>query len=1050
MVKVSVIVPIYNVENYLEESLSSVLSQTLEDIEIICVNDGSTDNSLNILNDFAQKDSRIKIFSQENLGVSVARNNALKKASGDYIYFFDADDYICPTGLEKLYISAVNNDSDISIFKAMVFNNDFSDAYESHMCVIDSLYPNCDFENQTFNHRDIKKFILNTPQMPWNKLFKKKFLDKYEDIEFPPNLPYNDVVFHVKSMLRAYKISFVPEYLYYYRKNNPNSISNDNSNHIQIFKIIKIVEDFLKEENFMEEYQKEFDCFKIDHISYHMRTPLSKEYYLLAREEFENVNVEENELLKSFDLDKYNTIMALSVDEIDTFEDKLNSLDFKKIKVSVIVPVYNVEKYLEECLNSLINQTLKDIEIICVNDGSTDNSADILESYAKKDDRLLVITQENQGLAAARNTGLNYVNGEYIYFIDSDDFLELNALEELYNIAVEKSLDFVLFPLINFDDEIGEYYHTSYYDMPTIADIVKDNVFSYVDLGDSMFKMAVSAVNKFYKAEFIDRIGSRFPVGLIFEDNVFFWEVLLNAERIYFVQKHYYIRRRHLDSITSKTNIKHADTLKIHNMIFEIFKKYGLFDKFKKKLFNQKVVSANMRFSNVNDDIKPIFFEKIKKDFEEMIGEYGFENILNHLLLRSKLIFRNVIKSKDSQEYILSLKYDELESNIKNISKKNRKLKKEIILINKQNDEMLNSKSWKITKPLRSFKKFVSGDKISFKEKILNKSNSYTYYKLGYKKLSKINKTLTVEKNELSNLNLQLKKQNKDLEKINDKLIHQFNSLNAKINDFHSDYKESQEFNAEKFEFFRDKINFINQDFISRDNFNKSLYKELQYAFVFDDTIKGSEWLDNQHFSLINSAANYSLAYSLYRILNDAKPKNILELGLGQTTKLTTQYVNHFNDSKLTVVEGDKEWIDLFTESLDINDNTQILNLDLESFTYQDDETIRFKGFLEALGDQKFDLIIIDGPQGFIMDSENNVIELNYSRTNVWQLIPQNLADDFIIIMDDFNRVGEQNTFEHIRELLNENNIEFYEYNSWAFKTQHALFTENYKYIGWI
>ena len=232
--------------------------------------------------------------------------------------------------------------------------------------------------------------------------------------------------------------------------------------------------------------------------------------------------------------------------------------------------------------------------------------------------------------------------------------------------------------------------------------------------------------------------------------------------------------------------------------------------------------------------------------------------------------------------------------------------------------------------------------------------------------------------------------------------------------------------------------------------FNKSLFKELQYAFVFDDTIKESEWLNNQNFSLINAAANYSFAYSLYRILNDAKPKNILELGLGQTTRLTTQYVNHFNDSKLTVVEGDKEWIDLFTESLDINDNTQILNLDLESFTYQDDETIRFKGFLEALGDQKFDLIIIDGPQGFIMDSENNVIELNYSRTNVWQLIPQNLADDFIIIMDDFNRVGEQNTFEHIRELLNENNIEFYEYNSWAFKTQHALFTENYKYIGWI
>ena len=94
-------------------------------------------------------------------------------------------------------------------------------------------------------------------------------------------------------------------------------------------------------------------------------------------------------------------------------------------------------------------------------------------------------------------------------------------------------------------------------------------------------------------------------------------------------------------------------------MFFQTLKIKDLSLEDKKKLFNQKVVSANMRFSNMNDDIKPIFFEKIKKDFEEMVDEYGFENILNHLLLRAKLIFRNVIKSKDSQEYILSLKYDE-------------------------------------------------------------------------------------------------------------------------------------------------------------------------------------------------------------------------------------------------------------------------------------------------------------------------------------------------------------------------------------------------------
>ena len=239
------------------------------------------------------------------------------------------------------------------------------------------------------------------------------------------------------------------------------------------------------------------------------------------------------------------------------------------VKVSVIVPVYNVEKYLEECLESIIDQSLRDIEIVCVNDGSTDGSLSILEEYAKLDDRIKIISQENQGLAAARNTGLDNISGDYVYFIDSDDFLELNALEELYNVSVEKSLDFVLFKLINFDDETNEFYTISGYEMPAISDLVGDNVFNHNDLGELNFKMAVSATSKLYNREFINKIGARFPEGLIFEDNVFFWNVLFNAERIYFLQEHFYNRRRHANSITGSASLNFVDTLEIHNRIFE-------------------------------------------------------------------------------------------------------------------------------------------------------------------------------------------------------------------------------------------------------------------------------------------------------------------------------------------------------------------------------------------------------------------------------------------------------------------------------------------------
>ena len=114
-------------------------------------------------------------------------------------------------------------------------------------------------------------------------------------------------------------------------------------------------------------------------------------------------------------------------------------------KISIIVPVYNVEKYLKECLDSLINQTLEDIEIICINDGSTDNSLAILEEYQKKDSRIKVFSQKNQGVSAARNLGIEKATGEYLTFLDSDDRLELNTCEILYKETIAKNSDFLFF-----------------------------------------------------------------------------------------------------------------------------------------------------------------------------------------------------------------------------------------------------------------------------------------------------------------------------------------------------------------------------------------------------------------------------------------------------------------------------------------------------------------------------------------------------------------------------------------------------------------------------
>ena len=124
-------------------------------------------------------------------------------------------------------------------------------------------------------------------------------------------------------------------------------------------------------------------------------------------------------------------------------------------KISVIIPVYNVEKFLRECLDSVVNQTMRDIEIICVNDGSTDGSLDILKEYAKKDDRIIVINQTNGFVESARNNGLKIAKGEYIQFVDSDDYLELNACETAYNYALQYKADVVVFGYKNFPEQVG-------------------------------------------------------------------------------------------------------------------------------------------------------------------------------------------------------------------------------------------------------------------------------------------------------------------------------------------------------------------------------------------------------------------------------------------------------------------------------------------------------------------------------------------------------------------------------------------------------------------
>ncbi|WP_052211986.1 glycosyltransferase family 2 protein [Anaerovibrio lipolyticus] len=215
--------------------------------------------------------------------------------------------------------------------------------------------------------------------------------------------------------------------------------------------------------------------------------------------------------------------------------------------ISVVVPVYNVEKYLSECLDSLVNQTLKDIEIVCVNDGSTDNSLDILNSYAEKDSRIRIISTENHGYGHAMNTGFGAATGDYIGILESDDFTASNMYEELYKTAVANDADIVKSNYWNYRGGKKELARS-------LKDGPYDKVFSPRHDTIQIFSYTPSIWSAIYRREFIVENGIRFneTPGASFQDTSFNFMVLSCADRVVLKKDAYICYRR--DNESSSVN----------------------------------------------------------------------------------------------------------------------------------------------------------------------------------------------------------------------------------------------------------------------------------------------------------------------------------------------------------------------------------------------------------------------------------------------------------------------------------------------------------------
>jgi glycosyltransferase involved in cell wall biosynthesis len=295
------------------------------------------------------------------------------------------------------------------------------------------------------------------------------------------------------------------------------------------------------------------------------------------------------------------------------------------IKVSVILPLYNVEKFIGQCLDSLVNQTLKEIEIICVNDGSPDNSATIAKQYAEKYSNITVIDQENKGAGAARNNGLKHAKGEYLSFLDSDDFFEPDMLEVAYNKAKEDKADMVVFNSNQYYEDDNTYKNINW--TLRYKKIPPYMPFKHRQMTDNVFKVFVGwAWDKLFSREFVEKHNLLFQEQRTSNDMLFVFSATVLAERITVVPKDKILVHQRRNNKESLSNTREQSWQCFYNALTALKERLVNENMFKE--LEQDYINYALHFSlwNLNTLAEPTYTtlkDKLTKEWFEELGIKG-------------------------------------------------------------------------------------------------------------------------------------------------------------------------------------------------------------------------------------------------------------------------------------------------------------------------------------------------------------------------------------------------------------------------------------------
>lgn len=779
--KVSIIIPVYNMQTYLQECLDSVVNQTYNNIEIICVDDGSSDGSLSILEDYEKKDNRIVVIHKENGGQSTARNKGIEYAAGEFLYFMDSDDMLVKDAIETMVSTMQRNQLDLLYFSGESFFDDekLEDKFSSYKtCYLRKTAINTIMTGEKmFAQLQENRAFLASPCL---QCVRKNLLIK-NDIKFYEGIIYEDELYTFLVCLEAKNAMCIEKTLFLRRVRENSTVTSSVTARNFNGRFITFKETLLK----VAEHKTEDNDVKnalADRIN-QLFSSSATAYKMLSVKERRNVLANEDAFTKTlFDLYNYNRFVTIHKNEFKKSSDVTNraneSEDIKRLKneliavtssktyriglavtyiprkllggyqcckdhgviytiilaikkilnlpwinnffltkilrymirkikggwqcikdhgfvytiklackkiatcanrlekmisnddkqqvisrnelISIVMPVYNTEQFIEQCINSILNQTYQNIELICVDDGSTDGAIQILEKYREKDSRVQIIRQHNLYAGMARNKGLEVARGEYIVFLDSDDFFEKDFIESMYQSAITYDSDVVICKGDVYDNQ-----NSIFRDAPWFLNLSYLNGNECIETKDyyhCIFNFTNPATwNKMFKRTLIVESCSSFPPFACANDISFTLFTIAMSKYISIVDKvlvHY--RRNILTSISAKRDKEVGIFYEAYQLLQTNLIRQGLYNKCKRSFINLVTSGYFYEYNACNSEMsKQIVQNYLQNEYKYYfdllnITKQDFYSYNNYIKMK-ELLDRNIVEQRDVINYYFTI-----------------------------------------------------------------------------------------------------------------------------------------------------------------------------------------------------------------------------------------------------------------------------------------------------------------------------------------------------------------------------------------------------------